>query len=79
MKTSSKFEKSVEAILMLDPNGKWHGMAERASTEMNSEKLMALAEELCREMDEEDQASASLRFRPNSKDTARAFVLPSRP
>jgi hypothetical protein len=46
---------------MLDQNGKWRGIAERASTEMNSEKLMALVEELCREIDhEENQATMAL-------------------
>jgi hypothetical protein len=50
----------AEAILMLDPNGKWRGIAERASIEMNSEKLMALAEELCREIDQEDETAIAL-------------------
>ena len=45
---------------MLDPNGKWRGIAERASTETNSEKLMALVEELRREIDQENQAAMSL-------------------
>jgi|HubBroStandDraft_4_1064222.scaffolds.fasta_scaffold00040_19 hypothetical protein len=42
---------------MLDPNGKWRGIAERVRTEMNSEKLTALVEELCRELDQENQTA----------------------
>jgi hypothetical protein len=45
---------------MLDPNGKWRGIAEQVSTEMNSEKLTALVDELCRELDQENQAATSL-------------------
>ena len=62
---------------MLDPNGKWRGIAEQVSTEMNSEKLMALVEELCREIDQENRAAANLRLRPNSKDNVREFISPS--
>jgi hypothetical protein len=51
---------------MLDPNGKWRGIAERVSIEMNSEKLMTLVEELCREIDQENQAAMSLSCRSTS-------------
>lgn len=45
---------------MLDPIGKWRSIAEQVSTEINSEKLMALVDELCRELDQEHQSAISL-------------------
>ena len=45
---------------MLNPNGKWRGIAERVSTEMNPTKLLALVEELCREIDQENRAAIAL-------------------
>jgi len=40
--------------------GAWRGIAEQASTEMDPEKLAALVERLCREMDLEHHATAAL-------------------
>jgi hypothetical protein len=41
-------------------NGTWRGIAERASTEMDSGKLSGLVDDLNKEMDREDAANRRL-------------------
>jgi hypothetical protein len=60
----------------------WRGIAEQASTEMDSEKLAVLVDELCRELDQQHQSAiaclcpvSNLQVLPDSKHH-RKFPLP---